>query len=584
MQSAERRINGSVHSGEARSGIHSALCILRSEFCLSPLLAFGSAALIWAAFPPLDCGFFAWVALTPWLVMTGRTESRRAWLWSLLAGYALFVALLHWLRFVGPEGWVTLALYCALYWPAATLLLRRLKRRGLPFALTAPVTFAAFEFIRGNLFTGFSFYFLAHTQYRCLPIIQIADLTGVYGITFLIALVNGCLADLILECGAQTKPCEGLYEPSQGSNNAERQPSKRRWVLVYCAVAAALVAATLGYGWSRMCALRPEPGPKVALVQGNVPQDLKDTPSLDDAITILQHHVELSRAAIGQHVALVIWPETIFPAPMNVAYDEEFIARLAARPDEDAREYAGYLTQCRKELIGAARAVNTHMLIGSTALTRDPVRRCNSAYFITPQGRIAGRYDKIHLVIFGEYTPLTDTLPFLRFFRPEVMGPDLTPGKLRQIFDLPVPGGGDEAKFGVTICYEDSVADLFSKFVADGADFMVNITNDGWFRNSTELDEHLAVCTFRAVENRVPIARCANTGISALIAPDGGITERIVLPDGRYREVEGTLIGNLTLTKLKSFYTVHGDLFAWACMAGLVGLILAALFKREISQ
>jgi apolipoprotein N-acyltransferase len=565
------------------------------------LLAFGSAALIWAAFPPLDFGFFAWVALTPWLVMTGRTESRRAWLWSLLAGYALFVALLHWLRFVGPEGWVTLALYCALYWPAATLLLRRLKRRGLPFALTAPVTFAAFEFIRGNFLTGFPFFFLAHTQYRCLPIVQIADITGVYGITFLIALVNGCLADLILECGAQAKPCEGLYpsdtepsgrtcEPSQGSRIAECGASGRRRVLVYCAVAAALVAATLGYGWSRMRALRPEPGPKVALVQGNVPQDLKDTPSLDDAIKILQHHVELSRAAIGKQAALVIWPETIFPAPMNVAYDEAFIARLAARSDEDAREYAGYLTQCRKELIGAARAVNTYMLVGSTALTRDPVCRCNSAYFITPQGRIAGRYDKIHLVIFGEYTPLTDVLPFLRFFRPEVMGPDLTPGKLRQIFDLPVPGDpfdhaqGREAKFGVTICYEDSVADLFSKFVADGADFMVNITNDGWFRNSTELDEHLAVCTFRAVENRVPIARCANTGISALIAPDGGITERIVLPDGRYREVEGTLIGNLALTKLKSFYTAHGDLFAWACMAGLVGLILAAFFKRETSQ
>jgi apolipoprotein N-acyltransferase len=584
MQSAERRINDSgrdcarqrAHSGEARSGIHSALCTLRSAFCTSPLLAFGSAALIWAAFPPLDCGFFAWVALTPWLVMTGRSASRRpfevpqggpepgrtgrAWLWSLLAGYALFVALLHWLRFVGPEGWVALALYCALYWPAATLLLRRLKRRGLPFALTAPVTFAAFEFIRGNFLTGFSFYFLAHTQYRYLPIIQIADITGVYGITFLIALVNGCLADLILECRVQS---------------AERR--MRRRVLLSCAVAVALVAMALGYGWSRMRALRPEPGPKVALVQGNVPQSLKDTPSLDDAIKVLQRHVELSRAAIGQQAALVIWPETIFPAPMNVAFDEEFVARLAARSDEDARKYAGYLTQCRKELIGAARAVDAHMLVGSTAITdSDPVCRCNSAYLITPQGRIAGRYDKIHLVIFGEYTPLADVLPFLKFFRPDVLGDVLTPGKLRQIFDLPVPGG--EAKFGVTICYEDSVADLFSKFVADGAEFMVNITNDGWFRNSTELDEHLAVCTFRAVENRVPIARCANTGISALIAPDGRITERIVLPDGRYREVEGTLIGNLTLTKLKSFYTAHGDLFAWACMAGLAGLILAAVF------
>jgi apolipoprotein N-acyltransferase len=534
--------------------------------------------------------------------MAGRNSSRRAWLWSLLAGYALFIALLQWIRFVGPEGWVTLALYCALYWPAATWLLRRLKRRGLPFALTAPVTFAAFEFIRCNFLTGFSFYLLAHTQYRYLPIVQVADITGVYGVTFLIALVNGCLADILIECEARMADGGvGLARRSPERSrmgeggNAESRTSRRRRIMISCAVAVALVAAALGYGWSRMRALRPEPGPKVELVQGNVPQDLKDTPSLADQIEYLRRHVELSRAAIGQHVALVIWPETIFPPPMNVAYDEEFIARLAAQPEEDKREYAGFLTQCRKELIGAARAVDAYMLVGSTAMTfHEPLRRCNSAYFITPQGRIAGRYDKIHLVIFGEYTPLTDVLPFLSFFRPEVMGPDLTPGKLRQLFDLPVQapsttaqGGpsttaqGREMKFGVTICYEDSVADLFSKFVADGAEFMVNITNDGWFRNSTELDEHLAACTFRAVENRVPIARCANTGISALIAPDGRITERIVLPDGRYREVAGTLIGNLSMTKLKSFYTAHGDLFAWACMAALAGLILAAVFRKE---
>jgi apolipoprotein N-acyltransferase len=552
------------------------------------LPAFGSAALIWVTFPPLDCGFLAWVALTPWLAMTGRSGSRRAWLWSLLAGYALFVALLHWLRFVAPEGWLTLALYCALYWPAATLLLRRLKLRGLPFALTAPVTFAAFEFIRGNFLTGFPFFFLAHTQYRWLPIVQVADLTGVYGITFLIALVNGCLADVIIECTAQDAECR--------AQDAEcRTPFRgRRSGLVSCSIAIALVAVALGYGWNRMRALRPQAGPKVALVQGNVPQNLKDTPSLADQIKLVQRHVELSRAAIGKQAALLIWSETIFPAPMNVAYDEEFVARLAARPGageegREAREYAGFLTQCREELIGTAHAVDTYMLVGSTAVTyHEPVRRYNSAYFITPQGLIAGRYDKIHLVIFGEYTPLTDVLPFLRVFRPAIMGSDLSPGKLRQLFDLPAPGPSTsaregEARFGVTICYEDSVADLFRKFVADGADFMVNITNDGWFRNSTELDEHLAVCTFRAVENRVPIARCANTGISALIAPDGRVTDRIVLPDGRYREVAGTLIGNLSMTGLKSFYTAHGDLFAWACMVGLAGLIIAAFFyeKRE---
>ncbi len=286
------------------------------------LLAFASAALIWAAFPPLDCGFFAWVALVPLLLMAGRSASRRAWpgrSWratrcssrcSIGSGY------------VAPEGWLTLALYCALYWPAAALLLRWLKRRGLPFALTAPVTFAAFEFMRGNFFTGFPFFFLAHTQYRYLPIIQIADITGVYGITFLIALVNGCLADLILcecgvaECGARSARC------------------RRRWVLVSCAVAVALVALTLGYGWSRMRALRPEPGPKVALVQGNVPQDLKDTPSYrgrDQDPAAPRRALQGGDRQAGGAGDLA--GDDLSGAD-ELAYDEEFVARLAARPDE----------------------------------------------------------------------------------------------------------------------------------------------------------------------------------------------------------------------------------------------------------
>ena len=160
--------------------------------------------------------------------MMSQMATSKCAVWAAAAGYALFVALLYWLRYVAPEGWLTLALYCALYWPAATLLLRALTRRGLPFALTAPVTFAAFEFIRGNFLTGFSFFFLAHTQYRYLPLVQIADITGVYGITFLIALVNGCLADLILECGVRSagyQPAVGQDCPTYIQNDAETTPA-----------------------------------------------------------------------------------------------------------------------------------------------------------------------------------------------------------------------------------------------------------------------------------------------------------------------------------------------------------------------
>ena len=511
------------------------------------------------------------MALVPLMLMAARSSAWRCAGWSLAAGYALFVALLYWLRYVAPEGWLTLALYCALYWPAAALLLRWTKRRGLPFALTAPLIFTSLDFTRGSLFTGFPFFFLGHAQYRFLPLIQIADITGVYGITFLIALVNGCVADRVLVA----------LRPND-------DPGRRQRVVISFGTAAALLAVTLGYGVARLRALRPEPGPKVALVQGNIRQDLKDTPTLETGLDVLKRHVALTQKAAAGRPALVIWPETIFPAPMNQALDLELIAWLVARPKPAAQEYGRFLAQCREQLLLVARDAGAPMLIGTpTETVREPMRRCNSAYLISPQGEITGRYDKIHLVAFGEYTPLAATFPFLKALRPEIMGPDLTPGNLHELFDLPRSAGypardADKIvratmKFGVTICYEDAEAGLFRQFVRQGAAFMVNITNDGWFRDSVELDEHLAVCAFRAVENRVPIARCANTGISALIAPDGRITERAP------RLSEATLTGALSMTPLKAFYTRHGDVFAWLCVVGGVVVILAAFLRKGAS-
>jgi len=544
---------------------------------MDALLAFASAALLWAAFPPLDFGALAWVALVPLLLMAARSSPGRCAAWAGAAGYALFVALLYWLRYVAPEGWLTLALYCALYWPAAALLLRWLKRRGLPFALTAPLVFAALEFARANLFTGFTFFFLAHAQYRYLPVIQIADVTEVYGITFLIALVNGCVADLLL----------ALLHPGA-------EPNPRRRLLISFGVAAALVALTLGYGFCRMRALRPEPGPKVALIQGNVPQDLKDIQEnqskdlkelnpFETSLRLLRRHVALSQN-VGPDVALLVWPETIFPAPMNQVFDQDLMDGLAASTKPKYQEYGRFLAQCRRELLQAIRSSGAYALIGAQTVLSEPIQCYNSAYLISPQGGIVGSYDKIHLVAFGEYTPLAAVFPFLKALRPAVMGPDLTPGDRFQLFDLPSAGGlatkprpGMVTTFGVTICYEDSEAGLFRRFVQQGAGFMVNITNDGWFRDSAELDEHLAVCAFRAVENRVPIARCANTGISALIAPDGRIAQRAP------RDSEQRLIGALSMTSLKAFYTQHGDVFAWLCTAGCVGVVIAGFRRKSAS-
>lgn len=491
------------------------------------LLAVASAFLVWLSFPPADLGFLMWVALIPWLVMIARTSAGRAALLSGAAGYGLFFALLHWIRFVTLPGWFALAFYCALYWILAALLLSWFHKRNAPFIVVAPLVLTALEFIRANLLTGFPLFLIGHTQYEYLPLIQVADLAGVYGITFVLALVNGCAADIV----------------------TGRWRGRGRYVAA--TVAAVLIVACIGYGLARRDAGDESKGARVCLVQGNVPISLKLTHSAQD---ILEPYGILTQKAIGQEMDLLIWPETMFPVPVY---------------REDAKLVLSHL----------ARGANAHLLIGAETRIGEPAQRFNSAYFISPEGEIIDRYDKIHLVVFGEYTPLKGVFPFLKAFRPPIMGMDLTPGDEYRIFTLPTRRGR-RLRFGVTICYEDLVAGLFREFCRGGVDLMVNITNDGWFRDSSELDAHLAACVFRAVENRVPIARCANTGISAIIAPDGRITHKLVDPYGKCREVEGILIGTVTPSGQMSIYTHCGDVFAWLCLAGTILMAGAMLMNR----
>jgi apolipoprotein N-acyltransferase len=515
-------------------------------------LALASAALVWLAFPPVDFGMTAWVALVPLLLLTARARPGRAALWTFAGSFLMFVALLHWLRYVTAAGWIALACYCALYWPLLALLVSWLRRKGFPLLLTAPLLFTALEYVRATFLTGFPFLLLGHTQHQYLPMIQAADLTGVYGVTFVIVAVNAGVAETVL---------------SRGKNRAP------------AAIAGALLFALIGYGAVRMLTIRMTPGMTVTLAQGNISQDLKHSPSLDDAVDVLERHVRLTEE-IREKPDLVVWAETMFPAPVSLVFDSEATLRMLASTNKEASDYGQFMTRCRAEFLRAARAVGAPVLVGSETYSPENGRRYNSAYLISPDGRILGRYDKMHLVVFGEYTPLTNVFPFLRGLRPSVMGEDLAAGRLPTLFQAPLDGESSP-KFGVTICYEDAEAGLFRRFVRDGAEFMFNITNDGWFRNSTELDEHLAICAFRAVENRIPVARCTNTGISAFITPTGEIASRLVDSEGRDRDIEGTLTARLMMSEARGAYTRIGDLFAGICMAASALLILAGVLLRR---
>jgi apolipoprotein N-acyltransferase len=371
-------------------------------------------------------------------------------------------------------------------------------------------------------------------------------------------------------------------------------------------------ALTLAYGFWRLSQPATRPGPVVASVQTCVPQDIKVQARLRQIEELEERMVrdqtDLTAAARdgarreGLKIDLVVWPETMVPGIQNREFLE---ADLAARlKDADLVEVFGYLQQRSriywKQIRETARAAGAPVLFGAHAvliegayslpgggyLTRGP--RHNAALLVGPESEpyAAGHlYAKSHLVPFGEFLPFRESWPWLHErlldFTPYKYEYSLTPGAPDQApFVLPWAGG--EARFQAPICYEDAMPSRIREMVRSddparpkAVDFLVNISNDGWFNGSIELDQHLNLCVFRAVENRVPIVRSVNTGISALIDPLGRI-QKVVEKDGRRRWVAGQIVGPLTLDRRVAFYTRAGDVLALGCLAEAVALGAAA--------
>ncbi|MGR3310581.1 MAG: apolipoprotein N-acyltransferase [Candidatus Brocadiales bacterium] len=499
------------------------------------LLSFLTVLLLTLSYPSLDCGYLAWVALVPWFIALVWEKGRYVTVCSGIVGGVFFIGNLYWLYYVTPLGWVLLGLYCGGYFLAFGLVVRFIMRR-LPLPLTAfvPFLWVTLEYLRSFILTGFPWLFIGHTQYSFLPIIQIADVTGVYGISFVVVLVNACVADIVL------------------SFTLLKDSSKRDSYIYVICFTIVFVILSLSYGYFKLKGYRPVEGPQICVVQGNIPQSLKMDTSEAQQEKNLKKYFNLSKQAFGKDIDLLVWPETMVPGLLNISP-----ALTGRKIDELSHELVKAL----------AIQTGSNLLVGGTAigLTEDEQRFYNSAFFYNNYGRLLRRYDKIHLVPFGEYTPLKSIFPFLARLVPYEIS--LSSGTDRTIFELDTVGG-NKYKFGVVICYEDTVAPLVREFKKGGADFMLNITNDGWFRDSAELDLHLAIMVFRAVENRVGMVRAANTGISSFVSPDGKIYAELSR-DNKRREIEGTLISRVMLYEKEgnTWYTSYGDVFAIFCTA-----------------
>ena len=506
-------------------------------------LALLSGVLTTGAFPNVGLAPLAWVSLVPLLAAVNGNDTRRSFCLGVAAGFAHYLTLLYWVAYtMRTYGHLPLVLclpilfllaaYLGLYSGLFAAGVSRLCRTGPRLMLLAPALWVAVEYLRSNLFTGFPWELLGYAQSDLLPMIQIADVTGVYGISFWTLAANACL--FLVGCMATKQAWQGAAITG-------------RQAVMAVGGFAALTATVLAYGvWKiNVVETRAAAAPRVraAVIQGNVDQAIKWLPMFQRAT--IRRYIALSKEAARQAPELVIWPETATPFYFT--------------------RHQGFSAMIRK----AVRETGAHFLIGSPSVTVQSGTRkyYNSAYLIDPAGVAVDRYDKVHLVPFGEYIPLKRFLPFLGKMVEQVG--DFSTGRQGRTLSW-----GDRP-IGMLICYEMIFPHLSRTMVQGGAVLLVNITNDAWFGQTSAPGQHFSMAVLRAVENRRAVIRAANTGISGFIGPTGRVMAHTGLMEATTRTREVPVMTG------RSVYNRFGDLFAQICVAVSTLVLLQAVVARR---
>ena len=536
------------------------LARVRDKCCSTIGLALIGALLLWAALPPLDWWPLAWIAPVPWVVLIRRDRlaGRRPYAVLALAGFCFWMAALHWLRLPHPAtsiGWVALSFYFAFYLPVFVGLARvAVHRLRIPVILAAPIVWTGLELARAHLLTGMTMGSLGHTQYRWIGLIQLSDLTGAYGVSFVVMFVAASLARMV--------PCQ-----------------RCRWALWPLAPAAALLTAVMLYGQIRINAHSGNDGPRIALIQGSIDIQMQYDPRGNVRQQIFDEYYALSKEAIAtdNDIDLIVWPESMFRNSLvTLADDIEPPEWFDGTADELRQELSEAAEASLSSMAQTARWLDAPMLLGVDTQHFGPNgQQCfNSAAYVARDGRLLGRYDKMHLVMFGEYVPFANRFPWLQRLTP--LPVSATAGDRPAAFEL------DGVRIAPNICYESVLPHVIRRQVnilaAEGKepDVLVNLTNDGWFWGSSELDMHLICGVFRAVECRKPFLIAANTGFSAWIDADGR-----VLKQGKRRAKDVLITQTRVDRDRRSWYLAHGDRFAGVCLVvcGLCGLV--GIFGRK---
>ncbi len=496
-----------------------------------------------AAFPKAGYDFLAWAALVPILAAVMNKPLKQRLLYGLVAGMAHYMTLMAWvIHAMNVYGYIPIylcipilmlfAAYLALYTAAFAGLAPLLWVRPAIGVITLPCAWVGLEYLRSLLFTGFPWGYLGHSQFERPGLIQIADIFGVYGVSYLIVSANAALFLLYLYL--------------------TKQRIRDRITTVKTLLSAGLIfivmlAAATGYGFMRisgvdsdLAALKPV---NVCVVQGNIDQAVKWNKEFRDKT--IWKYIELSLSAKKMEPDLVVWPET-------------------ATPFRFSHDHPTY------RVLNVVKEVGAGFIIGSPArekISNTETEYYNSAFLVDDGGNITGRYDKAHLVPFGEYVPLKKYLPFIGKLVAQVG--DFTRGEIGSTMTF------KDMQIGVLICYEVIFPEISRTAVKNGANLLVNITNDAWYGTTSGPYQHFALSVFRAVENKRYLVRSANTGFSGFIDPVGRIRGKTELL------TDTTMNRPVTLYEEKTSYTRYGDWFAFACAVSAIIISITNFIRRK---
>lgn len=554
-------------------------------------LAWLGALLYWLTLEPVGWWPLGWVALTPWFLIAGLRPygSRRESLQLYAAGTALWLVALYGLIFAHPAmflGWIALSAYLGVYIPVAVALIRTAIGYRIPLWLAGPVVWTGLEWVRGYALTGFSAGLLGHSQADVPVVIQIADAFGSYAVSFVLALVAAVIAEAL--CGRLIRRDERApHEQTAAAEPPAAALSPRRpWVGIIVGVLC--IAATLVYGNYRLRQIdsvvdAEDEAIHVALIQRSEPVEYVMTQNRQ--AEIFRSYVQGTRQAVAEAtepIDLVVWPESMFnaagpwmeladgfqPPPEAPRDRTSFAVMVQSRRDsfqETAKSVQRMLQTLQPESPPPALLVGT-----STIRFEDRMQSFSGAVLVDASSRVEGWYGKRHLVMFGEYIPLTEWFPLVHDW---IAMPRVTPGDRAVVFQV--------AGYSVApnICFETAVEcvtiDQVRQLSAGGQhpDILVNLTNDAWFRGTPVLDHHRRCSQFAAVASRTPLLMASNDGPTAAIDSSGRILQ--ILP----KQTDGHLRVRPQRDGRWGLYQAVGDRPLW--LLGLAVVALAGITVRD---